>query len=217
MKEIEFFFDFASPYAYLAHCRLPALADKYGYQLKYMPINLFAARQAAGNTGPMSTQIPTKFRYIQTDLKRWAQKYDVPFVLPWGARAGASAESPKTVEVPKGGIDTSRAHKGMFFANEQQRGRDYATHVWRRTYGSGGVVGDDEVLRSVAQELRWSPETFFEFVRSEKAQRLYDEANRQAHLRGVFGVPIMIVGEEMWWGNDRLSLLEDYLAANAAR
>jgi len=216
MSNIDFYFDFASPYAYLAHCRLPALADKYGYGITYKPIDLFAARRAAGNSGPPSAQIPPKFRYVTTDLKRWAQKYDAPFVMPWAAKSGDS-NGAKKVELQKEWIDSSRAHKGMFFANERGQGRDYATRLWRATFGSGGFVGDPELLRGVAQDMGWSPDGFLEFIQSDQAERLYEETNREAHARGVFGVPIMFVDDEMWWGNDRLSFLEEHLAAHPAR
>lgn len=208
MKTIDFFFDFTSPYAYLANCPLPALADKYGYELVYRPIDLFAAKQAAGNNGPPSPQIPNKFRYINQDLLRWADRYGVPFKLPKPA--------PGQDAIRKEQIDSSRANKGMFFAMEQGRGREYASRVWSKTFGSGGLIGDDENLRSVAREMGWSPEALFDFIHSDKAEELYEDGNEAAHGRGVFGVPIMMVGDEMWWGNDRLSLLEEYLAVQSA-
>jgi 2-hydroxychromene-2-carboxylate isomerase len=215
MKSIEFFFDFTSPYAYLAHSQLPALADKYGYRIAYKPIDLFAAKHAAGNTGPASIQIPPKFRYVTKDLRRWAQKYGVPFVMP--AAPAAPADASQKPALSKVQIDSSRAHKGLFYAIEQGRDRDYVTGVWRATYGSGGLIGDDEVLRGAVRELGWSPNAFFDFVNSDKATRLYEEGNQEAHRRGVFGVPVMMIGDEMWWGNDRLILLDEYLAAHPAR
>ena len=55
-----------------------------------------------------------------------------------------------------------------------------------------------------------------EFVHSAEAARRYEEANKSAQAHGVFGVPTMIVCEEMWWGNDRLFMLEEYLAQHPA-
>lgn len=217
MKTIEFFFDFASPYAYLAHCRLPALANQYGYSVIYKPIDLFAAKQAAGNTGPASVQIPPKFRYVATDLMRWAKKYDVPFLMPWAGKPGASSEPPKKMDLPKGGVDSSRAHKGVFYARERGQEGEYVASVYQATFGSGKLVGNDDVLRAVVQELGWSNDEFFAYVLSDEADSLYAEANKEAQGRGVFGVPIMIVDDQMWWGNDRLSLLEEYLADNTER
>lgn len=210
MKAIEFFFDFSSPYAYLAHCRLPALADEYGYEVVYQPVDLFAARQAAGNTGPSSPQIPNKFRYIRQDILRWADRYGAPFVFP-------KTDPNQPGGIRKDQIDSTRAHKAMFFAAERGQAREFASGLWARTYGCGGFVGDDENLRSVARELGWSVDALFEFINSGEADKRYEDLGREAHERGVFGVPIMLIGEEMWWGNDRLDFLEEYLAAHSAR
>lgn len=57
-KVIDFFFDFMSPFAYLAHSQLPELARKHGYELRYRPIDLPAAKLAAGNTGPPNVSMP---------------------------------------------------------------------------------------------------------------------------------------------------------------
>ena len=216
MKNFEFFFDFASPYAYLANCRVPALAEKYGYELVYKPIDLIAAKRAAGNTGPATVQIPPKFRYIQSDLMRWSQKYGVPFEVPFMRKPAAASDIPKTGDLPKSLVDSSRAHKGVFFARERGQEADYVNCVYYATFGSGRLVGNEEVLGDVAQKMGWPVDTFLDFVQCDAADRLYAEANEEAQGRGVFGVPTMIVGGEMWWGNDRLGLLEEYLAAHPA-
>ncbi len=199
MSNIDFYFDFLSPYSYLAHSRLPDLADKYGYGISYKPIDLKEAKLAAGNTGPATAQMPMKLRYAMADLTRWSQKYAVPF---------AFAKVPPV---------TSRINKGTFFAIERDQARDYVSRAWLATFGSGGDFNSDELLAGLARQMGWSPEEFLEFTGSDAAQRLYEAGNKAAHERGVFGAPIMMVGEEMWWGNDRLDHLEDYLAAHPAK
>jgi len=77
-------------------------------------------------------------------------------------------------------------------------------------------VGSEELLMDVARQLGWSPEELREFVQSDAAEQRYAESTREAIRRGVFGAPTMIVDDEMWWGNDRLGLLEDYLCAHPA-
>jgi 2-hydroxychromene-2-carboxylate isomerase len=64
--------------------------------------------------------------------------------------------------------------------------------------------------------MGWAPDDFVAFVRSEDSRTRYQQSTQQAHARGVFGVPTMIVGGEMWWGNDRLDFLEEFLQARAA-
>lgn len=198
MNNIDFYFDFLSPYSYLAHCRLPALADKYGYTISYKPIDLKAAKLAAGNTGPATAQMPAKLRYAMADLTRWSTRYGVPL---------AFAKVPPVSE---------RANKGVIFALEKEQGQAYVSALWHATFGLGGEFNSDELLSDVARQLDWSPEEFLEFLQSGTAGGLFEEGNKAAHERGVFGAPTMIVGDEMWWGNDRLDFLEEYLAAHPA-
>ena len=219
-RRIEFFFDFLSPYAYLAHCRLPTLADQYGYELVYKPFNMPAAKRAAGNTAPPAPALPVKFRYVSTDLRRWAQRYGVPLNMPWLVKSDASLETLKQgINVPTTGLDTTRANKGMFHALDRGQGREYATRLWGGSYGAPGglLVGSEELLIDVARQLGWSAEELLEFVQSGAAEQRYAENTREAIGRGVFGAPTMIVDDQMWWGNDRLALLEDYLSAHPPR
>lgn len=198
MRNIDFYFDFLSPYSYLAHCRLPALADKYGYEITYKPIDLKAAKLAAGNTGPATVEMPMKLRYAMADLTRWAKKYEAQL---------AFANVPPVTE---------RANKGAFFARQKGQVRAYVSALWAATFGSAGDFNSDEVLSDVARQLGWSPEEFLEYLQSDTAERLYQEGNKEAQDRGVFGAPIMMVGDQMWWGNDRLDFLEEYLVAHPA-
>jgi 2-hydroxychromene-2-carboxylate isomerase len=199
MSNIDFYFDFFSPYSYLANFRVPGLADKYGYSLTYKPIDLKAAKLAAGNTGPATAQMPAKLRYAIADLTRWAKRYGATFAFAAGAPTSSA-----------------RINKGTFFAIETGQARDYVKHAYHATFGTGGAFDSDEVLSAIARQMGWSPEAFLAFVQSDKAEQLYAAGNKEAQERGVFGVPIMMVGDEMWWGNDRLDFLEEYLVAHPA-
>lgn len=216
MNTIDFYFDFVSPYSYLANYRLPTLAENYGYTINYLPIDLQAAKVAAGNTGPSSAQIPPKFRYAQADLMRWARRYGVPFAMSAGKSADSAGEPPPKVEIPMELLDSSRANKAVYFAREQGREREYIGLMYRNTFGAGTLVGDDNALRTTVEELGWDADAVFEFVHSADSARIYEEANRAAQARGVFGAPTMMVGDEMWWGNDRLDMLEEFLAQHPA-
>lgn len=199
MSNIDFYFDFMSPYSYLAHCRLPALAQKYGCEIVYKPIDLKAAKLAAGNTGPATAQMPVKLRYAIADLTRWKNRYQIPL---------AFANTPPLSE---------RANKGVYYALEKGQAEPYVNALWDATFGVGGDFNSDELLGGVASQLGWEPKEFLQFIDSDMAAELYDKGNKEAQERGVFGAPIMMVGDEMWWGNDRLDFLEEYLAAHCGR
>ena len=80
----------------------------------------------------------------------------------------------------------------------------------------GRDIAQESMRRDVARELAWPPDEFVAFTQSEESQARYQASTRQAHARGVFGAPTMMVGEEMWWGNDRLDFLEEFLNSHAA-
>lgn len=195
---IDFYFDFMSPFAYLAHSRLPLIAQKYGCDLRYHPIDLPAAKLAAGNTGPPNVSIPVKLGYLKKDLDRWAERYGMPISFP-----------------PS--LESELANKGVFFAQSKGNCGDYVRHAWSYFWGEGKDMSNEKLLRQIADELGWDADAFLAFVHSEEAEKAYRQSNEQAQSRGVFGVPTMMIGDEMWWGNDRLDFLEEYLASSEIR
>jgi 2-hydroxychromene-2-carboxylate isomerase len=199
MTTIQFYFDFVSPYAYLASFELSKIAERHGCTIDYRPIDLNAAKLAAGNTGPATVQMPPKLRYVMADFARWGARYGVPVEF--------SREGPPRTEA---------ANKGTFYAIDRGQAAEYVAAMWRATFGSGGLHGKDEVLRSVAAEMGWDADAFLAFIVSDEAAHRYAQANAEAQAKGVFGAPTMIVGEELWWGNDRLDFLDEYLTEKAA-
>lgn len=197
-RDIAFFLDFMSPFAYLAHQRLPGLAQQYGYRVIYKPINLPLAKKAAGNSGPPNVQIAPKLRYLICDLGRWAQRYQVPLSFPKS-------------------LDSDQMNKGLFYALDMGAAEQYARTAWHQYWGLGGDPADEQLLRRLAGGMGWSANSFISYVRSDDAARRYDQTNAEAHQLGVFGVPTMLIGQEMWWGNDRLEFMEAFLQADALK
>jgi 2-hydroxychromene-2-carboxylate isomerase len=191
---IEFFFDFMSPFAYLAHGRLCDIADRRERVIAYQPIDLRAAKLAAGNTGPANREIPAKLSYLLRDIERWAERYGLPVRFP-------------------ASLDSARMNTGTFYALERGKDRDYVSAGFDLGWGQGADISSDETLAALAERLHWPVVDFLDYVADPKQHKGYQTANSEAHRRGVFGVPTMLIGEEMWWGNDRLEFLEDYCQA----
>jgi 2-hydroxychromene-2-carboxylate isomerase len=191
-KTLDFYFDFMSPFAYLAYQRLPALVRECDLKLCLNVIDLAAAKKAAGNTGPRNVDIPAKIRYLKVDLERWAKKYKVPLIFPQS-------------------LDSARLNKGVFYALDRGVGPAYVAAAWNAAWGTGADMKDPALLAQIAQELEWDEADFQSFVDSAEAEALFAAANQAAQARGVFGVPTMIVEDQMWWGNDRLDFMREYL------
>lgn len=199
MTTIAFYFDFVSPYAFLAHHELPKIAARHGCAIEYHAIDLNAAKAAAGNTAPPTAAIPAKLKYVMQDFARWCARY--------GTKLEFSREGPPV---------TAPANKGTLYAADRGQVGEYVTAMWRATFGSGGLHGKEDVLRGVATELGWDADDFLAFVSSPEADQRYATVNAAAQAAGIFGAPIMVVGEAMFWGNDRLDFLEEYLAEKQA-
>ena len=159
-------------------------------------VDLTEIKLGGGNTGPTTREMPLKYRYSGTDMQRWAAHYGVTIKRPTG-----HAEGP------------DRLNKGVFLAEDRNETFRYVTSAWHRVWGVGGDMADEALMRAVADDLGWDTGEFLAFTISPEAEARYRESTRAAHERGVFGVPTMMIGEEIWWGNDRLEFLEEFLAA----
>lgn len=192
---IHFYFDFLSPYAYLAHHRLQMLADQYRRQIAYRPIDLNEAKLAVGNTGPATREMPVKHRHLRLDLQRWARHYGI------GLK-------------PPAGYGSQRLNCGAFLAMDRDVIGRYVNTAWQLVWGEGRAMNDDGLLATLATNMGWNAEEFLIFAGSHNAHARLIATNDAALAAGVFGVPTMIVDEQMWWGNDRLHFLELYLQEN---
>jgi 2-hydroxychromene-2-carboxylate isomerase len=193
---IEFFFDFASPYAYLAHVRLPDIARSHGCSISYRPVDLPEIKRAAGNIGPSTHFLAARKRYIQQDTARWSKRYGVTIAQP-------------------ANFDSARLNRGAFLAIGRGVATEYVDTVGRRIWGEGGAMNDEALLAKVAADLGWDAQEFMTYTTSEAAAACHRAAIEAARERGVFGVPTMLVDDQLWWGNDRLPFVETYLDTHA--
>jgi 2-hydroxychromene-2-carboxylate isomerase len=191
-QTVDFYFDFMSPYAYLAHHRLVGMTRRLGWGVDYRPVDLAQAKLAVGNTGPANREMPIKHRYLRIDLKRWADLYSVPFVPP----ASYGAE---------------RVNRGAFYAIDRNCAEAYVTLAWHRIWGEGVAMDSDELLREVGRSMGWDVEDLVRYTESEAAIQRLRASNGAATQRGVFGVPTMAIGDEIWWGNDRMDFVETHM------
>jgi len=192
MRTLSFYFDFVSPYAYLSFKRVVRNAKYYDLVLEPWPVDLAALKLMAGNTGPATRDIPIKLKHLRVDMQRWASLSGLPLTPPQGYGSG-------------------RLNKGAFFALDQGQAIPYIHAAWALVWGQGWAMNDDATLKEAARGMGWDDQRFQAYVSSEEAALRLEESTRLAHERGVFGVPSLLLDDEMWWGNDRLALFEAYL------
>lgn len=185
VAEVHFYFDFDCPYSYLADTRLRVIASAAGAAVRYCAVDVEQVKRAAGNDGPALREIPAKRRYVEHDARRWARRYGVPYFV----RERDAAQATLAMACI-GDEDASRCVAAAFAA------------LWARPPGSG------EALEAIAAASRRPVEAVREAARSPAAAAGLAARCRAAAGRGVFGVPTFILGEALYWGNDRLELVE---------
>lgn len=195
MKTLDFYFDFMSPFAYLAHHEIPDLAKSHGLDLRLQVVDLPTLKRLAGNTGPRNVDIPPKIRYLKEDLQRWAKRYGVPLVFP-----------------PS--LASARLNRSFFFALDRGVAAEFVATAWRMVWGEGRDMSDEALFGAVAVQMGWPRAEYLDFTDSAEATRRYERETEAAASRGVFGVPTMIVDDQMWWGNDRIDFIREYLASS---
>ena len=193
-KTVEFYFDFGSPYSYLAYKALPGIAAAQGAKIVWRPMLLGGVFKATGNHSPVD--IPAKNKWLQTDLQRWA------------ARCGATFR-----HNPHFPINTLVLMRGA--AGLQMRGTDfleYVETVFHAMWEQPRNLGDPAELAAVLRQAGFDADAFLALVNDAAVKEQLKKDTEEAVARGVFGAPTFFVGEEMFWGQDRLDFVADALA-----
>jgi len=191
MATLEFFYDFVSPYSYLASTRVDEIARRTGAALRYRPFLLGGVLKATGNRAPLETA--AKFSHMWTDLQRWSKRLKVPISAPHPTFPFASI----------------LALRAALAADQQGQLPAFTRAVYRAAWGEGGDVSSPESLTRVLVEAGLDGAALVAAAPEHKAALAAqtDEAVR----RGAFGAPTFFVGEEMFVGNDRLDFVEEAL------
>jgi 2-hydroxychromene-2-carboxylate isomerase len=100
---------------------------------------------------------------------------------------------------------------GVLYATNKHQEEEYVNATYNKIWGEGIDPTELEELKKVAKDLAWDAAEFIDFVQSNEAQTEFRKGCVQAHQQGVFGAPIMMLDDEIWWGNDRFDFIEEYL------
>jgi len=195
-KTVEYYFDFGSPAAYLASTQLPQLAADTGATVLWRPMLLGGVFAATGNSSPVT--VPAKGRYTFTDFGRFAQRYGVPL-----------RHNPA---FPINTITLMRIATGLHMRDDA-RFAPFAEAVFRAIWVDAQNMGD---LATVAQVLQAAGLDAPELLALAGEQAVKDQLKAQTETavqRGVFGAPTFFVGDQMFWGQDRLDFVRAALLA----
>lgn len=197
-QTIDFYFDFGSPAAYLAATQLPHIAADTGADLVWKPMLLGGVFQATGNHSP--AEIKPKGRYMTTDLQRFARRYAVPFT-----------------HNPYFPINTLLLMRGATGVQMQmpERFADYAKAVYTAMWVDALNMNDAATVGGVLQAGGFDAGEILALANAQATKDQLKATTAEAVSRGVFGAPTMFVGDQMYWGQDRLDFVREQLLEQA--
>lgn len=193
-KTIEFYFDFSSPYSYLAATQLPELAARTGAKVEYRPFVLMAVFKAT--TNDMPAKVPAKGTYMLRDLERWAEFYGVRFKF--------SSHFP---------ANTIKAMRLVVVADEHGQAEAVAQGLFRAMWAEDRDLNDPVVLGDIAEKAGLDPQAALAAIETQAIKDRLRAFTDAAIAKGAFGAPALFVGDELFWGNDRLDFVERALRA----
>jgi 2-hydroxychromene-2-carboxylate isomerase len=194
-KTVEFYFDVGSPYSYLAYKALPGIAAAHAAQIVWRPMLLGGVFKATGGHSPAGN--PAKRKWMDEDMQRWAARYGAAFT--------------RNPHFPINTLILMRGAVGM-----QMRGPDFHKYVeviFHAMWVEPRNLGEQQELAAVLRQAGFDADAFQTLVSDPEVKEQLKNNTEKAVARGVFGAPTFFVGEEMFWGQDRL----DFVAAALAR
>ena len=201
MTMIEFWFDFASTYSYPAAMRVEEAAGRSGCSVKWRPFLLGPIFKAQGWTDSPFNIYPVKGRYMWRDLERLCVALRIPFRKP--------------SEFPRRGLLATRIACG---GGENDWVPEFVRRVYTANFAEDLDIAEPGALLNCLSGLVEEPVEVLSAARGQDAKARVRRHTERAIALGIFGAPTFVVGEELFWGNERLeAALEWSRAGQAAR
>ena len=198
-KTLEFHFDFGSPTSYLAYTQLPRIARETGATLVWQPMLLGGVFKATGNASPVS--VPAKGRWMGEDISRWARR--------WGVAFAFNPHFPiNTLTLMRGAVGLQLRQPDDF-----QR---YVDAVFHAMWVAPRNLGDAAELAAVLSAAGFDAAAFAGLVADAEVKAKLVANTEASVARGVFGAPTCFVGEQMFFGQDRLDFVQQALTPASA-
>lgn len=192
---VEFYFDFSSPYGYIAAQRIDDIAAKHGRSVDWRPMLLGAVFKVAG-TQPL-TEYPLKGKYSTHDFQRSAREHGIAFNMP--------AKFP---------LPTQAAARGVCWMKQvlPDKAVPFIKAVYAAYFVEGKDISSPDLVADIAAGLGVDRGAFLQAIESPEIKTKLREITDDAiQNRGVFGSPFTFVDGEPFWGADRLDMVDRWL------
>ena len=188
IKSFEFYFDFISPYSFLAHKEIIKIEKANTIKIKYMPILLGGLHNLAGIKAPGF--IPIKAKYMIKDCKLWAEKYNIAFKF--------------NNYFPIKTLDLMRC---VLVAEKKNFVQNFINKVFDAIWKDGLNLNDNTIVEKLLINLDINHKTFLMEAIDPKIKDELKKRTDAAYKKGVFGAPSFIVNNKIFWGQDRLEFV----------
>jgi 2-hydroxychromene-2-carboxylate isomerase len=198
--QLPLYFDYACPWAYLGSCRAESYFRDLGVEIDFRPVHL--RRLVEPGVGKPPELGPRKQKNAANDIRHWAEALGAEF-------------DPAARALYK--TDTSLALRCALVAKDLGRFRELHYPLYRARWAQARDLGRDDVLEELLRGAGLDAAAVLARAKSPELEERLTRDTEAAVGRGVFGVPTIFVGDEMFWGNDRFELVRFYAAKAAAR
>jgi 2-hydroxychromene-2-carboxylate isomerase len=183
----QFWHDFASTYSYISAFRIEGLASEAGAEIEWKPFLLGPVFKGQGwDTSPFNIY-PSKGRYMWRDIERLCDKYSIPFNKP--------------SLFPRNSVSASRV---ALFGEHHAWCKEFSKSVYRFNFVEDKDISDEGVISSILDSVGQNPGQIIAEATSKENKGKLRRQTEEALGRGIFGAPTFLVGDELFWGNDRL-------------
>jgi 2-hydroxychromene-2-carboxylate isomerase len=188
MTTVDFWYEFGSTYSYPAAMRIERQAKSGGVTMRWRPFLLGPIFNSYGwNDSPFNVY-PVKGRYMWRDLERICARENLPLKLP-------------PFRFPQNGLKASRI--ALALDNSGQIG-DFSARVYTANFAEQKDISDDETLAGILRTLHLDPATVLAAANAAENKAKLKAQTDEAVARGIFGAPSFTIGDELFWGGDRL-------------
>ena len=185
IKSFDFYFDFVSPYSFLAHKEIVKIKKKNSIKIRYKPILLGGLHNLHGIKAPAF--IPAKAKHMIRDCKLIAEKNKIKFKF--------NSYFP---------IKSLNLMRGVFVAEEDNFKAYYIDNIFNAIWQDGLNMNDESIIIKILKNLDINPKTFLLRTSSSSIKDLLRKKTTEAYDKGIFGAPTFVSNNKIFWGQDRI-------------
>ena len=187
-KAFDFYFDFSSPYTFLAHKKIRKIEMKNSFTANYKPVLLGGLLKLSGVKA--NVDVPIKAKYMIRDCKISAEKNEIKFKF--------NSYFP---------IITLNLMRGVLLAEDKKVSKIFIDKVFDAIWVDDLNLNDNKIVEKVLKSLKLDSKNFMTELSNPKIKEELRKKTDEAFIKGVFGAPTFIVNNKLFWGQDRLDFV----------